>query len=155
MDLTRQPPRRPSNLGIGGIVGAARMTDKARAHNDETLGEFLYGEDSGLDRKILALLGISADEFAEVADEHDDQALSQWIVERTGISQEAIEQFNQTELERLPGDRGIQAASERPHCQIRTGKYGHQDHTPVDRIGRLGEFLAEGLDEETASQSTL
>ena len=102
MDLTRQPPRRPSNLGIGGIVGAARMTDKARAHNDETLGEFLYGEDSGLDRKILALLGTSANEFAEVADEHDDQALSQWIVERTGISQEAIDQFNQTELEQLP-----------------------------------------------------
>ena len=46
MDLTRQPPRRPSNLGIGGIVGAARMVGKARAYNDETLGEFLYGENS-------------------------------------------------------------------------------------------------------------
>ena len=102
MDLTRQPPRRPSNLGIGGIVGAARMADKARAHNDETLGEFLYGEDSGLDRKILALLDISADEFAEAADEHHDQSLNQWIAERSGISQEAIDQFNQTELERLP-----------------------------------------------------
>ncbi len=102
MDLTRQPPRRPSNLGIGGIVGAARMADKAKAHNDETLGEFLYGEDSGLDRKILALLDISADEFAEAADEHHDQSLNQWIAERSGISQEAIDQFNQTELERLP-----------------------------------------------------
>ena len=102
MDLTRQPPRRPSNLGIGGIVGAARMVDKARAYNDETLGEFLYGENSGLDRKILALLGISAEEFAEAADEHDDQSLNKWIVERSGISQEVIHQFNQTELERLP-----------------------------------------------------
>ena len=102
MDLTRQPPRRPSNLGIGGIVGAARMTDKARAYNDETLGEFLYGENSGLDRKILALLSISAEEFAEAADEHDDQSLNKWIVEKSGISQEAIHQFNQTELERLP-----------------------------------------------------
>ena len=102
MDLTRQPPRRPSNLGIGGIVGAARMADKARAHNDETLGEFLYGEDSGLDRKILALLDISADEFAEAADEHHDQSLNQWIAERSVASQEAINQFNQTELERLP-----------------------------------------------------
>ena len=35
MDLTHQPPRRPSNLGVAGIVGAARMTDKARAHNAE------------------------------------------------------------------------------------------------------------------------
>ncbi len=102
MDLTRQPPRRPSNLGIGGIVGAARMTDKARAHNDETLGEFLYGEDSGLDRKILALLGISAEEFAEAADEDDDQSLNKWIDERTRDSRQAIDEFNCTELGRLP-----------------------------------------------------
>lgn len=102
MDLTRQPPRRPSNLGIAGIVGAARLVDKARAHNDETLGEFLYGGESGLDRKILDLLGISDEEFAEAADEHDDQSLSEWIAERSVASQEAIDQFNQTELERLP-----------------------------------------------------
>lgn len=102
MDLTRQPPRRPSNLGIAGIVGAARMADKARAHNDETLGEFLYGGESGLDRKILDLLGISDEEFAEAVDEHDDQSLSEWIAERSVASQEAIDQFNQTELERLP-----------------------------------------------------
>ena len=102
MDLTRQPPRRPSNLGIAGIVGAARMVDKARAHNDETLGEFLYGEDSGLDRKILALLGISAEEFAAAADKQNDQSLNRWIAERSVASQEAIDQFNQTELERLP-----------------------------------------------------
>ena len=102
MDLTRQPPRRPSNLGIAGIVGAARMVDKARAHNNETLGEFLYGGDSGLDRKILDLLGISDEEFAEAADEHDDHSLNKWIAERSSITQEVIDQFNQTELERLP-----------------------------------------------------
>ena len=102
MDLTRQPPRRPSNLGIAGIVGAARLVDKARAHNEETLGEFLYGGDSGLDRKILDLLGISDEEFAEAAGEHDDQSLSKWIFERSDVTQDAIDQFNQTELERLP-----------------------------------------------------
>ena len=53
MDLTRQPPRRPSNAGIAGIVGLARMTDKARGHNAELLGEFKYGETSGLDCEIL------------------------------------------------------------------------------------------------------
>ena len=74
MDLTRQPPRRPSNLGVAGIVGAARMTDKARAHNNETLGDFVYGKYSGLDRRILEFLGITADAFAEAADESDDAA---------------------------------------------------------------------------------
>ena len=102
MDLTRQPPRRPTNLGIAGIVGAARMADKARAHNEETLGEFLYGGESGLDRKVLDLLGISDEEFAEAVDEHDDQSLNKWIAERSDVTREAIDQFNQTELERLP-----------------------------------------------------
>ena len=56
MDLTRQPPRRASNLSLAGIVGAARMTDKARAHNNGTMGEYLYGGNSGLDAKVLELL---------------------------------------------------------------------------------------------------
>ncbi|MDE0634389.1 MAG: DUF5069 domain-containing protein [Candidatus Poribacteria bacterium] len=105
MDLTRQPPRRPSNLGVAGIVGAARMTDKARAHNEETLGDFVYGDHSGLDRRILAFLDISADAFAEAADEADDAALSAWMLEQGKKADEEIAAFNQTELERLPTDR--------------------------------------------------
>lgn len=105
MDLTRQPPRRPTNLGVAGIVGAARMTDKARAHNKEMLGEFVYGRHSGLDRRILEFLGISADDFAEAADEYDDAALSAWMLEQGNKTDEDIEAFNQSELERLPADK--------------------------------------------------
>ncbi|RKU08350.1 hypothetical protein C6501_16610 [Candidatus Poribacteria bacterium] len=105
MDLTRQPPRRPSNLGVAGIVGAARMTDKARAYNNETLGEFVYGKYSGLDRRILEFMGISADAFAEAADESDDAALSAWMLEQGKKTDKEIAAFNQTELERLPTDK--------------------------------------------------
>ena len=105
MDLTRQPPRRPSNLGVAGIVGAARMTDKARAHNKEMLGEFVYGRYSGLDRRILEFLGISADDFAEAADEFDDAALSAWMLEKGNKTEVEISTFNQSELERLPADK--------------------------------------------------
>ncbi len=105
MDLTRQPPRRPSNLGVAGIVGAARMTDKARAHNEETLGDFVYGNHSGLDRRILAFLDISADDFAEAADESDDATLSSWMLEKGKKTDEEIAAFNQSELERLPTDK--------------------------------------------------
>lgn len=105
MDLTRQPPRRPSNLGVAGIVGAARMTDKARAHNDETLGEFVYGKYSGLDRRILAFLDIDADDFAEAADESDDAALSSWMLKIGNKTTDEIEKFNQSELEGLPADK--------------------------------------------------
>ena len=105
MDLTRQPPRRPTNLGVAGIVGAARMADKARADNKEMLGEFVYGRYSGLDRRILEFLGISADDFAEAADEHDATALSAWMLEQGNKTEDEITAFNQSELERLPADK--------------------------------------------------
>ena len=106
MDLTRQPPRRPSNLGVAGIVGAARLTDKARAHNAETLGEYLYGENSGLDRRVLVFLGISADVFAEAADEHDDTALGNWVLETSGKTAAEIAAFNDATLSDNPDTEG-------------------------------------------------
>ena len=118
MNLTKQPPRRPSNLGIAGLVGVARMTDKARAHNDETLGEYLYGEESGLDSKILEFTGISADEFATMAVEHDDQTLSKWFLEKSGKTEAAIEAFNEQELSLLP-----QTEEYRQRLKDRIAKY--------------------------------
>ena len=105
MDLTRQPPRRPSNLGVASIVGAARMTDKARAHNKEMIGDFVYGRYSGLDRRILEFLSISADDFAEAADEYDDAELSAWMLEQGNKTGDEIVAFNHSELERLPADK--------------------------------------------------
>ncbi len=102
MDLTRQPPRRPSNLGVAGIVGAARMTDKARAYNEETLGEYIYGESSGLDQRVLVFLGISADAFAEAAGERDDTALGHWVLETSGKTAAEIAEFNDAALSQLP-----------------------------------------------------
>ena len=102
MDLTRQPPRRPSNLSIAGIVGVARMTDKARAHNAETLDDYIYGESSGLDQRVLTFLGISADNFAEAVDEHDDSALGHWVLETSGKTAAEIAEFNDAALTQLP-----------------------------------------------------
>ena len=106
MDLTRQPPRRPTNLGIAGIVGAARLTDKARAHNAETLGEYLYGENSGLDRQVLEFLGITAGAYAEAADEHDDAALGQWVLETSGKTEAEIAEFNDDAISQNPDTEG-------------------------------------------------
>ena len=102
MDLTRQPPRRPSNLAVAGIVGAARMTDKARAYNNETLGEYIYGESSGLDQRVLTFLGISADAYADAAGEHDDTALGNWVLETSEKSAAEIAAFNDAALNQLP-----------------------------------------------------
>ena len=82
MDLTRQPPRRPTNLSVAGIVGAARMTDKCtRRIMTKPSASIVYGENSGLDQRVLAFLGISADAYAEAAGEHDDTALGNWVLE--------------------------------------------------------------------------
>lgn len=106
MNLTRQPPRRPTNLGIAGIVGAARMTDKARAANEETLGDYIYGESSGLDQRVLSFLGISADAFADAVKEHDDATLSDWVLETSGKTSAEIAVFNEERLTHMPDSDG-------------------------------------------------
>jgi hypothetical protein len=104
MDLTKQPPRRPSNPTMAGIVALARMTDKARAHNDETLGAYLYGETSGLDKEVLEFINMKSEEYAEAVARLDDAALSALALERAKKSAAQIAAFNKEHLERLPQD---------------------------------------------------
>ncbi|MFQ6042894.1 MAG: DUF5069 domain-containing protein [Candidatus Poribacteria bacterium] len=109
MDLRRQPPRRPSNTSVAGIVGVARMTDKARASNHGTLGEYLYGEDSGLDKTVLEFLGISAKEFAEAVEKYDDAELSAWVLERSRKTKSEIAAFNEMKLTEEPQGEAAKA----------------------------------------------
>ena len=104
MDLTRQPPRRPSNASVAGIVGLARMIDKARGHNAETIGEFKYGDDSGLDVEVLEFINMDAAEFAEAVAELDDEVLGVMALERADKGQSEIDAFNEEHLTREPQD---------------------------------------------------
>ena len=104
MDLTRQPPRRPSNAQVAGIVGLARMIDKARGHNAETIGEFKYGDDSGLDVEVLEFINMDAAEFAEAVAELDDETLGVMALERAQKGQSEIDAFNEEHLTREPQD---------------------------------------------------
>ena len=104
MDLTRQPPRRPSNANVAGITGLARMIDKARGHNNETIGEFKYGADSGLDVEVLEFINMGVDEFAEAVDEMDDEALGVLALKKAKKSQDDLDAYNKEHLEREPQD---------------------------------------------------
>lgn len=104
MDLTRQPPRRPSNPALAGIVGLARMADKARADADETIGEFKYGEDSGLDREVLEFIRMDAAAFRRAAVDLVDEELADLVQEQAGRTSTEIESFNREHLEREPQD---------------------------------------------------
>ncbi|MBT4140077.1 MAG: DUF5069 domain-containing protein [Candidatus Latescibacteria bacterium] len=94
MDLTIQPPRRASNTSLCGIVALARMTDKARGHVDETIGEYIFGDASGLDKKVLTFLNIPQDDFADAAEQYSDGELSEWIQKSTDLTESDIQTFN-------------------------------------------------------------
>ncbi|MGY8825223.1 MAG: DUF5069 domain-containing protein [Candidatus Latescibacterota bacterium] len=104
MDLTKQPPRRPSNANMAGIVGLARMTDKGRGHNAETIGLYLYGADSKLDTSILQFVHMGFEEFADAADAMSDDDLSALVLEKAQRSEAEIEAFNHKNLTREPED---------------------------------------------------
>ncbi len=104
MDLTNQPPRRPSNISMLGIVSLARLTDKARAHCAGTIGDHLYGDNSGLDKKALAFLGLSHDAFADAAQRMNDAELCDWLRENAPKTESEIQAYNNDLLTWEPFD---------------------------------------------------
>lgn len=96
VDLARHAPRNPYDTSVGGLTALGRMVDKGRAYNGDTLGGYWYGEDSGIDRRLLEFLGLNQDEFAEVLKEHaTDEAVVEWLGERLQKPQQVVEEFNQ------------------------------------------------------------
>lgn len=104
MDLTKSYPRSVRER-LAGVVMLARTTDKARAHNENALGEYHY--DCPMDKKVFGFLGIDADEFARRAGELSDGELEQWV-EQTFVarkSRDEIRRFNEVFLGHAP-ERG-------------------------------------------------
>jgi hypothetical protein len=139
MDLTKQPPRRPTNLSMGGILNLARMTDKARAHNDETLGEYLYGKESGLDESLLAFLEISEENFADAAGRYGDAELVTWVQEAAGKTAQEIEAFNEEWLAKEP-----KAEDGKQRLKDRIAKYA-PDRTDITTVLKSIELEDWGL----------
>jgi hypothetical protein len=93
MDLTKTYPRSP-RAKLAGVVMLARTTDKARASNAGTPGEYHFG--CGMDKHVLAFLGSDPETFAKkVAQAPGDATIEAWALEKlAGSSPDAIEQFN-------------------------------------------------------------
>ncbi len=65
---------RDGNLTLGGIPWMARMVDKARAELEGNLGDYIFP--CPRDKRLLARLGLTADEFRHiVAKSPDDEAV--------------------------------------------------------------------------------
>jgi hypothetical protein len=93
MDLTKTYPRSP-RAKLAGVVMLARTTDKARAHNVGTVGEYHFG--CGMDKHVLGFLGSDPETFAKkVGELREDANIEAWAREQLkGRSQAEIEAFN-------------------------------------------------------------
>ena len=94
MDLTKNYPR-SAKQKMAGIVSLPRMTDKARALNAGTLGE--YDFDCPPDKPVLAFLGVDGPTFAAKARDARDDEIEVWARERlAGKSPGEIAAFNES-----------------------------------------------------------
>ncbi len=79
MDLTTAPPRSVRDL-FAGLVMLGRTTDKARANNARSLGDYDFG--CPMDRGVLSVLGIEPAEYAQrVAELGTDVRIEAWVRE--------------------------------------------------------------------------
>lgn len=90
MDLRVNVPRGGYDT-LGGLVMAARTTDKCRAFLAGTIGEYNY--DCPLDRDVFELLGTNANEFAEVVRRApDDSGVAAFIQEK--LARKTLEEID-------------------------------------------------------------
>ncbi len=145
MDLRIQPPRRPSNAGVAGVVGVARMADKARAHDRGTLGDYLYGDDSGQDKALLEYLLISAEAFEKAATEMDDEALGRWTLEQSKRTPEEVAAFNREMLGREPGTERMKAVLKERVAKFAPGRTDIRAAFQSQELDDWGNFREKDL----------
>lgn len=74
---------RSRDVLIGGVPWLARMTDKARAKADGTIGEYIYA--CPVDQRLLRAAGLSAEDFMDIATSaSSDDELVKVFKERSG-----------------------------------------------------------------------
>jgi predicted dinucleotide-binding enzyme len=60
VDLSQRPPCSPKRRLLG-VAGLPRLLEKARAALNGKLGDYRYGNESAMDQRLLAFLGLEAD----------------------------------------------------------------------------------------------
>ncbi|MDI6721424.1 MAG: DUF5069 domain-containing protein [Candidatus Aenigmarchaeota archaeon] len=91
MDLAKKFPRSPYDMNAG-VVMLPRTTDKAKAFNEGTLGEYHYN--CPLDKKVFEFFDIDAETFAnKVKDLKTDKKIAEWL-DKFGKTQKEKDKFN-------------------------------------------------------------
>lgn len=103
-DLRHRAPRSP-RARLGGFAHLPRLLDKARAAHHGTLGNYVFGDESLLDREFFRFTGLSPDALRErVAGGDGDLAILEWILPILGrpLGAHEIEAWSRW-LENVPG----------------------------------------------------
>ncbi len=103
-DLTVRAPRSP-RVRLGGFVHLPRLIDKARAAITDTLGVYIYGEESLLDQEFFKLTGITPEALLrQVSSGAGDWAILEWVLQNASPAPQPfqIQAWSQW-LETLPG----------------------------------------------------
>jgi hypothetical protein len=80
------------------------MIDKGRAQISGHVGTYWFGDDSGFDRRLLELLGLSAEAFADGLKQHPtDAELVAWLGDRLQGREGDIAAYNHCLVELGPG----------------------------------------------------
>jgi hypothetical protein len=100
--MRRPHPRSPYEK-LGGFVHLPRLIDKARLHRQGLLNGYNY-KTVGFDKHLLAFLKLDPDAFEEAVNRlDDDSVVLKWVEENCAKrSAEAIEEWNQTMIDRHP-----------------------------------------------------
>ena len=127
VDLNRRAPRSPYNTDVYGMVQLARLIDKGRAFNSNTLGAYFYGEDSGIDRATLAFLGTSAAEFTEALKAlPTDAEVEAWLKADHSQSEADIDTYNERMTQMGPTTNRHKAMMAKMLSRDCARAYGHQ-----------------------------
>ena len=98
MDLTQTYPRSPKETLVG-LVHIPRMIDKARAFNQNFLGEYIFP--CPLDKMILEFLKIESEEFSQRVESEEN--LASWIFQKIAVRNEKeIQSLNHKILGKKP-----------------------------------------------------
>lgn len=103
-DLTKHAPRSP-RVRLGDFAHLPRLIDKGRAKLSDTLGVYVYGEDSLLDVEFFNFTGLSPDELLQkISKSEGDLEILKWVLdnsERTLLAYD-IQAWSQW-IENVPG----------------------------------------------------
>ena len=114
MNLAKKAPRSPYNVGILGMMNLARMTDKALAQLNKSIGQYKFGLTSNRDCRTLSALGLTEKDFLDMVDSVlssnsggarvSNSSIANQLRFQTNIRLEQIKDFNSNERDKKPTD---------------------------------------------------